>query len=85
MLDMRGTILDMNSMLDEKENYEISGEKRRITLFNISSCENGFLTRIGIWRNAEKAVPLHRHSETMDSSKTSMTSNQYHISNKKLN
>ena len=59
----------MNSMLDEKENYEISGEKRRITLFNISSCENGSLTRIGIWRNAEKAVPLHRHSETMDSYK----------------
>ena len=44
----------MNSMLDEKENYEISGEKRRITLFNISSCENGSLTRIGIWRNTEK-------------------------------
>ena len=85
MLDIRGTILDMNSMLDEKENYEISGEKRRITLFNISSYENGPLTRIGIWRNAEKAVLLHRHSETMDSSKTSMTSNQYHISNKKLN
>ena len=82
MLDMRGTILDMNSMLDEKENYEISGEKRRVTLFNTSSCKNEPLTRGGIWRNAEKAVLLHRHSETMDSSKTSMTSNQYHISNK---
>ena len=74
MLDMRGTILDTKNMLDERENYEISREKRRVTLFNTSSCKNEPLTRGGIWRNAEKAVPLHRHSETMDSSKTSMTS-----------
>ena len=66
-IDMRETMLDMReTMLDEGENYEISREKRRVTLFNISTCENGPVTRGEIWRDGKKAVPLHRHSETMD-------------------
>lgn len=51
----------MNSMLDEKKNYEISGEKRRITLFNISSCEKRALNS---GRNLEEC----RKSSTFASS-----------------